>query len=215
MGVFTPWESANTTNQASPACPGTHRIVCVGCWSIVCSFPFSLPAMFSFPIRTIPQDSKCRHFCIGLACTGHESTLFLSAQPLWDCQSLRFAHISLTAWHDILGLIQSRPLCPQGSHRLECSPASCSSCSSPSLPSSRSAFVYKLREVESLLHHGTCSAPRTAPQSVAALAVGCILHCISLHFVSSLYLLPQTNLFRSKWGCTHRALPWCQIQHRT
>ena len=43
------------------------------------------------------------------------------------------------------------------------------------------AFVYKLLEIESLLHHGTCSAPRTAPRSVEALLLwfvfGTVFHC--------------------------------------
>ena len=132
MGVFTPWESADSANQASPALCGTDRIVRGGCWSIVYSFTFSLPAMFSFLIRTIPQDSRRRHFWVGLDCRGRESTLFLSCPaPVSLSKPQVPSHFPHgLAWHPGADPVETS----QGSYCLECSPASCSSCGFPSLP---------------------------------------------------------------------------------
>ena len=135
--------------------------------------------MFSFLIRTIPQDSRRRHFWVGLDCSGRESTLFLScpAPVSLSKPQVRSHFPHSLAWHPGADPVET----PQGSYCLECSPASCSSSGFPSLPPCPPpphtpfwlllcpAFVYKLPEVESLPHHGTHSAPRTAPEPVEAL----------------------------------------------
>ena len=139
-------------------------------------FSFQLCSLFWSELSPKTQGADIS----GLAWTAVDVKAHCSfpAPPLWVSQSPRFAHISLTAWHDILGLIQSRPPKDPTAWNVPLPPAA-QVVFLPFLPAPPPhtpfwlllcpAFVYKLPEVESLPHHGTHSAPRTAPEPVEAL----------------------------------------------
>ena len=179
MGVFTPWESADTTSQASPALRGTHRIVRGGCWSIVCSFTFPSSYVL-FSDQNYPPRLKAQTFLgwPGLQWTWKHTVPFLPrpCESLKAPGSLTFpSQLGMTSW----GWSSRDPpriLLPgMFPCLLQLKWFSFPSSLPPPPPHTPfwlllcPAFVYKLPEVESLPHHGTHSAPRTAPEPVEAL----------------------------------------------